>query len=259
MTSVAWGLLALTVVIAVIDWVAVATERRTVEYVCKPATMVALIGVVLALDPARPGLRVWFVVALVCSLAGDVFLMLPPEDERRGEAGELPGSLIRSSDQTSRGLDPAEPETSPPTAPSEPRGSKDLFIPGLVSFLVGHVAYVIGLGYGHRSWPLTGVGLVVVGLGVALVLPRLLPGARAQAPELVPPVVVYVCVISLMVVAAWGSEVAWAVVGATLFYVSDATLAWNRFVEERPNGRIAVMVTYHLGQIGLALSLLALR
>ena len=61
--------------------------------------------------------------------------------------------------------------------------------------------------------------------------------------------------ISGMVVAAFGRASVAAVTGALLFYASDATLAWNRFVEGRRRGRLAVMVTYHLGQLGLVLSL----
>ena len=212
MTTAAWALLAVTLVIAAVDWWAVVTERRTVEYVCKPGTMVALIAMVLALDPATPTIRTWFVIALVCSLAGDVFLMLP----------------------------------------------KDLFVPGLVSFLLGHIAYVAGLLTGHESLPLTGLGIVFVALAVLFILPRLLPAVKEAEPALVPPVVVYMVVISSMVIAAWGTAVALAIIGACLFYASDATLAWNRFIEERPNGRLAVMTTYHLGQIGLALALVSL-
>jgi len=33
-----------------------------------------------------------------------------------------------------------------------------------------------------------------------------------------------------MVASAFGSASAWAVGGALLFYASDGTLAWNRFV-----------------------------
>ena len=46
-----------------------------------------------------------------------------------------------------------------------------------------------------------------------------------------------------------------AIVGAGLFYVSDALIAWNRFVAETRHGRVAIMVTYHLAQVGLVLSL----
>jgi uncharacterized membrane protein YhhN len=64
---------------AVGDWFAVARRNRHLEYVCKPATLAALIAAACVLDPVAnaDGRRVWFVVALVCSLAGDVFLMLP--------------------------------------------------------------------------------------------------------------------------------------------------------------------------------------
>lgn len=72
-------------VFALGDWASRVGEssvlRRRLEYVCKPATMVALIIVAAFLDPARgagPRQR-WFVAALVCSLVGDVLLMLARE------------------------------------------------------------------------------------------------------------------------------------------------------------------------------------
>ena len=72
-----WVLIAATLVVAAADWVAVATDRRPVEYVLKPLTMVVLIGAALVLqDPMSPAARGWLVAGLLCSLAGDVFLML---------------------------------------------------------------------------------------------------------------------------------------------------------------------------------------
>ena len=91
---------------------------------------------------------------------------------------------------------------------------------------------------------------------LAVVGPRGVAGARRHDAALAGPVVVYMVVISAMVVAAFGSTIAVAVAGALLFYASDATLAWNRFVQPFRWGNLAVMVTYHLGQAGLALSLL---
>jgi uncharacterized membrane protein YhhN len=66
---------------AVGDWIAKARSQRVLEYVCKPATLVALIVAAGALDPAADAhtRRVWFVAALVFSLAGDVLLMLPQD------------------------------------------------------------------------------------------------------------------------------------------------------------------------------------
>jgi uncharacterized membrane protein YhhN len=69
-------------VFAAADWVAVARRNRPVEYFCKPAVMVALIGAALWLEPQSTSQRGWFVAALVFSLAGDVFLMLPPPRDR---------------------------------------------------------------------------------------------------------------------------------------------------------------------------------
>jgi uncharacterized membrane protein YhhN len=71
------SVLAAFAVFAVADWVAVARGAHRVEYVCKPAATVTLIALALALPEVDdPAMRFWFVVALVASLAGDVFLML---------------------------------------------------------------------------------------------------------------------------------------------------------------------------------------
>lgn len=208
---------ALTVVLAVlaaaaaaVDWYAVAGDRRRLEYVCKPATMVFLIAATVAMDPSDTAVRAWFVAALVLSLAGDVFLMLP----------------------------------------------RNLFVPGLVSFLLAHVAYVVGFAVGGLDVVGVGVGLAAVAIAVVVLGRRILGAVRASAePELAVPVGVYVAVISAMVVAAAGSLQPVAIVGALLFYASDALIAWTRFIQDQPWGRVAIMVTYHLGQFGLVLSL----
>jgi uncharacterized membrane protein YhhN len=71
---------------AVGDWVSRARAAssaawRRLEYVCKPATLLALVVAAAVLDPAAGSgaRRSWFVVALVFSLVGDVLLMLPRE------------------------------------------------------------------------------------------------------------------------------------------------------------------------------------
>ena len=99
MTAGSVAFIVAAAVTAAADWWAVASARRVVEYVCKPLTVLLLIGAALALHPEFGSRRGWFVAALVLSLAGDVFLMLP----------------------------------------------QDLFVPGLGSFLVAHLCYVLGL------------------------------------------------------------------------------------------------------------------
>ncbi len=79
MSGTALALLAGTGAIALVDWVAVLASNRRLEYAAKPAVMIGLIGVALALRPTSPAERALFIVALVLGLASDVFLMLPKD------------------------------------------------------------------------------------------------------------------------------------------------------------------------------------
>ena len=65
MNAAAFLLLSLTGVVAVLDWMAVATDRRRAEYVLKPLAMVGLILVALALDTSHDGARVAVIAALM--------------------------------------------------------------------------------------------------------------------------------------------------------------------------------------------------
>jgi uncharacterized membrane protein YhhN len=77
------------------DWIAKARSRTALEYLCKPATLVALIAAAALLDPGVDAhtRRVWFVAALICSLTGDVLLMLPQDLFVPGLAAFLVGHL----------------------------------------------------------------------------------------------------------------------------------------------------------------------
>jgi uncharacterized membrane protein YhhN len=79
-TTAAGVFFTLAAATAVVDWWAVAARNRRVEYVAKPGVMIWLLGAALAIDP---GTEAWtsalFVLALLFSLAGDVFLMLERE------------------------------------------------------------------------------------------------------------------------------------------------------------------------------------
>jgi len=79
MTGASAVLLGAALLAAVTDWIAVAASRRRLEYVAKPAVMVALIALAVALRPAEPTERIFFVVALAFGLLSDVFLMLPQD------------------------------------------------------------------------------------------------------------------------------------------------------------------------------------
>jgi len=77
MTGGALVLLAATGVVATADWAAVLKSARRVEYAAKPAVMIGLIAVALAVHPVSSAERAFFVIALALGLASDVFLMLP--------------------------------------------------------------------------------------------------------------------------------------------------------------------------------------
>jgi uncharacterized membrane protein YhhN len=131
-----------------------------------------------------------------------------------------------------------------------------LFVPGLVSFLFGHVAYIVGFVIRGVHPPALVLGLVVVMVAVAAVGRPIVLAVGDREPKMSVPVIAYLVVISTMVVAAVGTWSLWAIVGAALFYGSDATIAWTRFRHDIPHGRVVIMVTYHLGQLALAASLI---
>lgn len=210
MTTAAGVLIAVTIAVAALDWFAVAREDRRLEYVMKPLTMIVLIAAAVSLDDVDGTARSWFVAALVFSLAGDVFLMLP----------------------------------------------SDRFVLGLASFLVGHIAYIVGLQSFDTSSAGLVVGLVVVLLAVPILGLRIAGAVQGgDEPELLGPVVAYMAVISAMVVSASATGNAFAVAGAVSFYASDALIAWTRFLRDFAWGRVAIIITYHLAQVGLVLSL----
>src|SRR3954463_14026993 len=77
MTTTAGALLVLAGVFALVDWTGVLRHDLRLRYVGKPATLAALVAAAIALHPADGTVRVWMVVGLLFSLAGDVFLLLP--------------------------------------------------------------------------------------------------------------------------------------------------------------------------------------
>lgn len=132
------------------------------------------------------------------------------------------------------------------------------FLLGLSSFLVTHLLYLTLF---VRNWrrPLrpTRTRLVIS----ILVLLFSLFYSQWLAPSLgslAMPVALYVCAITLMVVAVlWSSfSPSWVWFGAILFLVSDAILAADRFYGEVPFARFLIWATYYLGQYGIALGIL---
>lgn len=206
-------LIGVALLVAIADWVAVATQRKTLEYFAKPGVMLVLL-VWLWQASGFSGSLIWFGLGLVFSMAGDIFLMLP----------------------------------------------RERFIAGLVAFLLAHVAYVVGFNQTPTAFNLAGFILaVLVALVFLRVYRRIAAGLDASGQAaLKTPVLIYSLVISVMLLSAlltlaadtWQAGAAILVsAGALLFFLSDTLLAWNKFVTPIKWGRLAVIITYHLGQI----------
>ena len=207
----------IVMILAILDWIGADRKIKPLEYVAKPATMLALLWWIWQ-SAGWGGSMLWFTLGAVLCLAGDVFLMVP----------------------------------------------RDMFIFGLLAFLLGHVFYVIGLNdiAPYINW-WGAILIVILGLYLWWLYPKLAGGLNAKGKKsLKIPVLIYSLVISAMVYSAlmtwtrsgWTTIAALLVsIGAVLFYASDSMLAWDRFLNPLSHARLRVMTTYHLGQIGIIL------
>ena len=136
---------------------------------------------------------------------------------------------------------------------------KKMFLLGLVSFLCGHIFYIVGLFNVAQINKLTLagslIGLVISG-GVYLWL-------RPHLGSMQRPVLVYVIVITIMLCGAWsilgdsdlvrrGRIVIFA--GALSFYFSDLFVARDRFLKKEFLNRLIGLPMYYTGQFLLAFS-----
>jgi uncharacterized membrane protein YhhN len=126
--------------------------------------------------------------------------------------------------------------------------TRSTFLAGLVSFLFGHVAYVVAFGVRGLDATWTTVGAVAMVAPFVLVLRWLLPHAR----DMRAPVIVYALVISTMAATALGT-VAFdgdprIVIAAVGFWVSDIAVARNQFVAPGPTNRLWGLPLYYGAQ-----------
>jgi len=136
-----------------------------------------------------------------------------------------------------------------------------LFLAGLASFLLGHVAYAIGFLVHGVAAPAT-IVMAVALVPVALLVWRWL---KPHLPaDMVAAVIAYIVVISSMEALATGATFEagfeWAgggplmLLGATMFWISDLAVARRQFVDDSPSSAIWGLPLYYGGQVLLALS-----
>lgn len=214
----------LAILFAIFDWLAVSKKNQALERFAKPLTMVMLIAWVFSMGTDRGSMQDslnYFFVGFCFSLAGDLFLLAPPER---------------------------------------------WFIWGLAAFLGAHIAFILGFGvisFVPERWLQSALFAIVLLAVGSVVVSKLISGIKKNSQtKLIAPLILYAIIISYMLFSAsqillnmnWMTTHAYLVsFGALFFYISDILNAWERFVFPIRNGRLIVMITYHLAQFGIAL------
>lgn len=141
------------------------------------------------------------------------------------------------------------------------RWNQFFFIVGLLSFLTGHLLFVIGFSNGFDpdySPSVTGVGtLMTIGLPIYYIMFTRIRGIMLFF------VMAYIVTINCMLLAALGfyqrDDNILVLVGAVLFTISDTLLGMGKFVLPEKYGVVVgrgpIMLTYYCAQICFALSL----
>ncbi len=210
-------LVIVVLVIAAVDWAAVAKGWRKVEYIAKPATMVMLLVTLALAGGFGATALVCFGLGIIFSLAGDIFLLL----SNRWFIAGLAAFLLAHVSYII-GLNTPIGDASPLWA---------IVIGIILALATARVlkpilAGVREKGQGNLVVPVVTYGTVITLMLLSALLTIYRTDWKTSASGLVS-------------------------LGAILFYFSDIILAWNRFVKPFKNGRVMNMVAYHLGQIAL--------
>ncbi|MCJ7569168.1 MAG: lysoplasmalogenase [Anaerolineales bacterium] len=214
--------LSFAAVFAVLDWFAVATNQRRLEYVAKPATMLGLILWFATLLPAVPtAASTWFLLGMGLFLTGDFFFMLPPVNFIKGLFVFLLGHIAYIV-----ALNLPQPIL-------HPLSLVFLAVIGASTlFLISRIPRTL---HAHKQGELIGP---VIAYTVVLGL-------------------TFFSTLSTFLRVAWPAHAAvLAAIGGGLCVLADSMLAWNGYVKPIPNGRLLTTITYHLSQFFLATSFL---
>jgi uncharacterized membrane protein YhhN len=132
----------------------------------------------------------------------------------------------------------------------------DKFIEGLLSFLLAHLlfitAFISSAGIGLTLW------LIIILCSLAIILSSVL---LPYAGKIKIPVLLYILVILMMAWQAWERWIKLnetgallAGIGASLFLLSDWTLAYDKFKKAIKNADFIILSTYYLAIWFIALS-----
>jgi alkenylglycerophosphocholine/alkenylglycerophosphoethanolamine hydrolase len=210
-----------TIFLALVDWSALWFKKPQINTVSKPATLIALI-LWFTSQGGWNQAPVWFGLALLFSLSGDIFLLLPDRFFIFGLAAFLLAHISY--------VIGFSPQSAVDTLP--------FFILGLLVLCVGGLLYNT-VRRAIESNPIH---------------------ARLNTPVLIYSMALTMMFFSAALTLAeqdWRAPAAvLAAVGGMLFFSSDSLLSYNRFVYPVPHGQLLVRILYHLGQISLTAGVL---
>ena len=138
------------------------------------------------------------------------------------------------------------------------KDSKTAFIVGLGFFLLAHMSYVTGF-LSVVGWS---PSVLAYGTLIAAATALLLRRIWANTTGLRIPVVIYAIALSSMAVSAFATTsgilppaaARLAAAGGLLFYISDSSLAFDKFARPINHVEFLTMGVYWLGQLGIALA-----
>ena len=220
--------LAVAAILAVLEWVALAADRRRAIFVLKPAVMVALLGWLVDQRPGWSAGWIWFFLAALFSLIGDSLLLLSSSAFKYGLAAFLLAHLAYIV-----GLN-QDPLPINPATFAIVLGVAAVFLRTARRLAAGSAHHESvpdqpDPGWTHRSPFPQAAWIYITALAGTLIsaLNTLIKLTWEPAPALL------------------------AAAGGLLFVVSDLILAWERFVEPIAYGRVKIHITYHLAQFAL--------
>lgn len=133
------------------------------------------------------------------------------------------------------------------------------FFIGWTAFFIGHVFYTIGF---FKEWRfslpkiLSALPLILFAIWIDYQLINNLQ-ADGETAYIIP-VIAYTVIIVLMSFTAIMTGNRWAILGSTLFIISDSVLAWNTFITGFTGAHEVIMLTYYGAQFLIAHSLFTL-
>ena len=212
--------LGLSGLIAIINGYAVSHGQRKINFITKPGPILILI-ITLFLLPSQTRLTRWFIAALSLSAAGDILLLF----------GER------------------------------------FFLLGLSAFLGAQLSYIVAL---NKTLPPRQPLLILLLLGAisltsALYTPLYKALRKRDQKSFILPTLLYALSLTGMLTSCFAAWVrpTWSQqssfflsLGGSSFFLSDAMLAWHRFISPLKNRDIKVRLTYYLGQIGLVIGVI---